>query len=282
MAVIYYRFKSQRPDKMSTIKFDGTGMTVFELKKEVIYANRLLTSTDTDIFLYHSEEQDTEYNDDNEVIPRSITVLVRRTSAGKKGKGNIQRYITGKPRVNRGGVQRAQVTTTAAQLVPTVGPVTSVSVGQSEEDMINQILGQQSEQWAQQQAVMANATRVDSGRSNRPDEKVPDYYICYKCGEKGQHHIRNCPKNNDPNWDGIRVKKTTGIPKSQLKTIENPTDIDDLSNKNVMVTDEGKFVVAVADSKAWASYQKIQQSKQETNEDINNQMLQSIILQTYH
>ncbi|GME86471.1 unnamed protein product [Ambrosiozyma monospora] len=36
-----------------------------------------------------------------------------------------------------------------------------------------------------------------------------------------------------------------------------------------MVTDEGKFVVAVADSKAWASYQKIQQSKQETNEDIN-------------
>ncbi|KAH3671965.1 hypothetical protein OGAPHI_000151 [Ogataea philodendri] len=255
MAVIYYKFRSQRDDLISTIKFDGTGLTVFELKREIIYANKLINSSDTDILLYHVEDPENEYEDDNEVVQRASTVLVRRTSGGKKGRGNVLRYMAGKPRI-----AKAQ-----APVLPTPSATTTTQVAASgtEEDMVRQMFNQQDDQWNQQQAVMATAQRVESSRQNlKLDENIPEYYICYKCGEKGKHHIRNCPKNNDPNWDGIRIKKTTGIPKSYLRTVDNPTDIVNEPNQNYMVNEEGKYVVAVADKKAWERYQTIQQSKQ--------------------
>ncbi|KAG7810314.1 hypothetical protein KL921_002809 [Ogataea angusta] len=252
MAVIYYKFRSQRDDLVSTIKFDGTGLTVFELKREIIYANKLINSTDTDILLYHAEDPDKEYEDDNEVIQRASTVLVRRTSGGKKGRGNVLRYMAGKPRI-----AKTQVPIPVSTSAP--APVVSAN----EEDRIRQMFSQQDDQWNHQQALMATAQRVESNRQNlKLDENIPEYYICYKCGEKGKHHIRNCPKNNDPNWDGIRIKKTTGIPKSYLRTVDNPTDIVNEPNQNFMVNEEGKYVVAVADKKAWQRYQTIQQSRQ--------------------
>lgn len=259
MAVIYYRFKSQKQDQISTIRFDGTGLTVFELKREIIYANKLLNATDTDIRLYHNEDADKEFIDDNEVIARSSTVLVRRTSAGKKGKGNIVRYIAGRQKLAR---PMAALPTPAPLTAATSSTVRTAPSGtdgkQSEEDKINQMFSRQDDQWNQQQAIMANQQRIDVSRPNaKLDESIPDYYICYKCGAKGQHHIRNCPKNNDPNWEGVRVKKTTGIPKSHLKTLNKPKGVVEDPNQNYMVDEEGKYVVAVADKRAWERFQKI-------------------------
>lgn len=264
MAVIYYRFRSQRPDHIATIKFDGTGLTVFELKREIIMANNLVNSSDVDIILYNTENiQDTkidssndnkELNDDNEVVQRSNTVLVRRTTAAKKGRGNIQRYITGKPRLNVGSTTN----TNTGNLNTTISNTISGTGNVDEDDMIQKMFNAQDEQWNQQQDVLATATRIDNYRS-ATNEPVPDYYICYKCGEKGKHYIKNCPKNNDPNWEGVRVRKTTGIPKSYLKAIEKPQDgvSDELPNgaSAYMVNEEGKYVVAVADTKAWEKYQ---------------------------
>ncbi|VEU23364.1 DEKNAAC104455 [Brettanomyces naardenensis] len=258
MAVIYYRFRSQKPDQISTIRFDGTGLTVFELKREIIYANKLLNATDVDLFLYHYEDAGKEYEDDNEVIQRSSTVSVRRTSAGKKGKGNVARYIAGRQRL-----ARPTATTFSAMPLASTAPV-SADGKQSEEDLIKQMFNQQDDQWNQQQAIMATAQRVESTRFNaKLDENIPDYYICYKCGAKGKHHIRNCPKNNDPNWEGVRVKKTTGIPKSHLKAVDTPAGVVDDPSQNYMVNEQGKYVVAVADKRAWERYQKIQESKHE-------------------
>lgn len=278
MAVIYYRFRSQKPDHIATIKFDGTGLTVFELKRDIIIANNLLHSTDVDIILYSTENiQDTkswgdqnggssssgerELDDDNEVVPRSTTVLVRRTMSPKKSKGNVQRYVAGKPRL--------QVSANSTSKTVNFGSGSGAmnfgdpSANGDEDDMIKKMFNAQDEQWSQQQDVMATATRVDNYRSNA-NEPVPDYYICYKCGEKGKHHIKNCPKNNDPNWEGVRVRKTTGIPKSHLKAIENPEDTirdsNSSGNTTYMVNDEGKYVVAVADTKAWEKYQKIKKA----------------------
>ena len=36
---VYYKFKSQRDE--SKVSFDGTGISVFDLKKEIILANNL-------------------------------------------------------------------------------------------------------------------------------------------------------------------------------------------------------------------------------------------------
>ena len=43
---MFYKFKSQREE--SRITFDGTGISVFDLKKEIILANGLAKANDFD------------------------------------------------------------------------------------------------------------------------------------------------------------------------------------------------------------------------------------------
>lgn len=59
------------------------------------------------------------------------------------------------------------------------------------------------------------------------------------------HWIQDCPTNNDREFDNRpRIKRTTGIPRSMLKAVDNPTgDI----GQGVMVTPEGGYVVAQPD-----------------------------------
>lgn len=259
MAVIYYRFRSQKPTEMATVRFDGTGLTVFEFKREVILAKRLSPAADIDIKVFL---EDRECQDDNEVLPRSCTAIVRRSAAQRKGHGNISRYVQGKPRLNTGAGATgsgAAAAKAAAAVVAGAGP---------EDDAVARMFADQDDQWAQQQSQLAQAQRVDTPRNQaKLDETIPPYYICYKCGEKGKHHIRNCPRNNDPKWDGVRIKKTTGIPKSHLKTIQ--VDLDGEAQDAVggaggaggayMVNAEGQHVVQVADSGAWTRFQQQQQ-----------------------
>ena len=46
---VYYKFKSQRDE--SKITFDGTGISVFELKREILLVNNLKTN-DFDLLLF--------------------------------------------------------------------------------------------------------------------------------------------------------------------------------------------------------------------------------------
>jgi protein MPE1 len=47
---VFYKFKSQREE--SKVSFDGTGISVFELKKEIILANNLGKATDFDLIMF--------------------------------------------------------------------------------------------------------------------------------------------------------------------------------------------------------------------------------------
>ncbi len=61
------------------------------------------------------------------------------------------------------------------------------------------------------------------------------------------HWIQDCPTNNDRDYDNRpRIKRTTGIPRSFLKAVENPTTGN--LGHGVMVTPEGGYVVAQPDS----------------------------------
>lgn len=62
-------------------------------------------------------------------------------------------------------------------------------------------------------------------------------YICYRCGEKG-HFIQNCPTNADKNYDYIRVRKPTGIPKSFLKPVNE-------EEMGTIITEQGKMKVTL-------------------------------------
>lgn len=55
---VFYKFKSQREE--SRIPFDGTGISVFDLKKEIILANNLGKANDFDLFVYDSSSNEGE------------------------------------------------------------------------------------------------------------------------------------------------------------------------------------------------------------------------------
>lgn len=49
---VFYKFKSQRDE--SRVTFDGTGISVFDLKKEIILANNLAKANDFDLVICDS------------------------------------------------------------------------------------------------------------------------------------------------------------------------------------------------------------------------------------
>ena len=71
-------------------------------------------------------------------------------------------------------------------------------------------------------------------------------YTCHRCGRKG-HWIQECPTNEMPDWDGKpKLKRTTGIPRSMLKTVDDPTP--EQRAAGMMITSDGNIVIAQADT----------------------------------
>ncbi|PLB50501.1 DWNN-domain-containing protein [Aspergillus steynii IBT 23096] len=265
---VHFKFKSQK--EPSRVTFDGTGISVFELKREIINQSRLGDGTDFELSIYN-EDTGEEYDDDTTIIPRSTAVIARRLPASRPGKGGAARYVSGKMPVNaRNAPRHDQPSSTRTAS----GPSNTVSNGvqelnnaQTEEEKINALFNLQANQWREQQQEMANVTPVPFGRGrgkpiNVPDHPPPPGYLCYRCREKG-HWIQACPTNNDPKFDGkYRVKRSTGIPRSLQTKVEKPETIamdgssEDMRNTGVMVNADGDFVIAKPDKAAWELYQE--------------------------
>ncbi|ORZ12802.1 DWNN domain-domain-containing protein [Absidia repens] len=94
MSVIYYKFKAAKHSDYDVFTFDGSGATVFDVKKEIIRAKRLGKGTDFDLAIYNAQT-DEEYNDDMFMVPRNTSVIVRRLPPSRPGKGTAQRYVQG-------------------------------------------------------------------------------------------------------------------------------------------------------------------------------------------
>ena len=56
---IFYKFKSQREE--SRITFDGTGISVFDLKKEIILAKDLGKANDFDLAIFDNVTEQGEH-----------------------------------------------------------------------------------------------------------------------------------------------------------------------------------------------------------------------------
>lgn len=232
-------------------------------------------------YLYIHVNGSAEYDDDTSIVPRSTTVIAKRLPAIKSGRGGAARYVSGKMPQN---ARREGPKPAATKPAQNTGPAITNGT-ETEEERIAAMFRQGADQWAQEQQEMAklvpklhrnrasllkrdSATPIFNGDprrgklGNAPDHPPPVGYICYRCGEKG-HWIQACPTNNDPNFDGRpRVKRTTGIPRSFLKTVERPKDqvndgtVDDTKQPSgVMVNAEGEWVVAEPDKATWDRYQ---------------------------
>ncbi|KAL8953512.1 MAG: hypothetical protein Q9222_000659 [Ikaeria aurantiellina] len=266
---VFFRFKSQK--EPTRVAFDGTGISVFELKREIIVSNRLGDGTDFELVI-SSEDTNEEYDDDTFSIPRSTTVLAKRLPAHKPGRGGAARYVSGKiPQTAKASHWSDSGTMSmgsAPKHAETPGGSSDMNGAQTEEERIAAMFKLGADQWAQQQREMANATPVfrsgpGKGKStNVPDRPPPQGYVCYRCGEKG-HWIQACPTNDDPSYvNRPRVKRTTGIPRSFLKTVERPTavandgTVDETKQPaGVMVNADGEWVVAEPDKASWDQYQ---------------------------
>lgn len=297
-ASVYYKFKSQK--EPSRITFDGTGISVWDLKREIILQNKMGRGTDFDLGVYNADTND-EYKDDNFLVPRSTQVIVRRLPPSKPGRGTAQNYVADvNGAADNTGASRFSGTANAAGVKPANansqtyrGPMTmrfdggkdacpsnapqpsgsgpsgpadpSVAATGDEADRIAAMFQATTEQWDETQERMSHATYRDrSGQARRggpprpmttqrpqqvPDRPPPVGYVCFRCGKPG-HWIQDCPTNDDKDFDNRpRFKRTTGIPKSMLKTVEQPTEED--QRAGVMLTADGTYVVARVDSDSW-------------------------------
>lgn len=126
-SAVYYKFRSQREPQRLT--FDGTGISVWELKREILLQNKMGKGTDFDLCVYNADT-DEEYKDDNFSIPRATHVTVRRLPASKPGRGTAQLYVTDTmaPTAAAGLDVPAPPPTTAAPSMPYRGPCPSASM----------------------------------------------------------------------------------------------------------------------------------------------------------
>ncbi|PQE33000.1 hypothetical protein CJF32_00001503 [Rutstroemia sp. NJR-2017a WRK4] len=264
---VFFKFKSQK--EPSRVEFDGTGISVFELKRDIIIKSGLGDGTDFDLAIYNDDGNE-EYDDDTTIIPRSTSVTARRLPPIKPGAGRAARYMSGKMPINQKNASRKEQAKPSNTKVAAVSnSMAQMNSAMTEEQRMAAMFQAQSEQWSAQQEEMANQTPIfrPGGKKAQPTANVPDHdpppaYVCYRCGEKG-HWIQVCPTNDNPVFDSKpRVKRTTGIPRSFLKTVEKPTALsidgstDDTKHMSgVMVNAEGEFVIAEPDKASWEQFQ---------------------------
>lgn len=79
---VFYKFKSQR--EPSRIAFDGTSITVFDLKKEIIAENKMGKGADFDFAIYHA---DTEEGRLNPLLSAAPAALPRRVCSSPAAPG---------------------------------------------------------------------------------------------------------------------------------------------------------------------------------------------------
>ena len=126
--------------------------------------------------------------------------------------------------------------------------------------------------WNAQKESFAHAKPIFHKKRNVnvPDNPPPPGYICYRCQKKG-HWIQACPTNDDPDFKPMaRAKRTTGIPRSFLKTVEKPVDEEDA--RGVMLNADGEYVQVMTDNKTWQKFQEkaIATKAQAANADAAN------------
>ena len=237
--MIHFKFKSSLD--YDTVSFEGAGLPVWELKKEIASVKKLGQSNDFDLVITNAQTNE-DYSDEYQMVPKNTSVVVRRvpmstSSASKK------LHVTPAPSISR----------------PTHSSASTVSSSNSNEDArIQAMMTESTVHWDRSSEEMAEQQQYhhDSSSFKRfipkrnhlnaaiPVKIPPPSYTCYRCGLKG-HFINFCPTNDDPNFKTPRIKKTTGIPKTFLKPASSP------SEDNVMIASDGTLVAVAPNEAMW-------------------------------
>ena len=151
--------------------FDGTGCSVFELKRDIIKVSGLGDGTDFDLAVYSIDNNEgrcktscfdmfiklilSEYDDDTAIISRGTTVIARRLPAAKPGAGRAARYVSGKMPVAAKNQHRVEASRPVAAKSTPVASISADNKEMTEEEKIAATLQDQDAQWGQTQQHMA-------------------------------------------------------------------------------------------------------------------------------
>ncbi|RVD93119.1 ring zinc finger domain-containing protein [Tubulinosema ratisbonensis] len=91
----------------------------------------------------------------------------------------------------------------------------------------------------------------------RKQKVPPPNYVCFRCGDKG-HFIQFCPTNQDKNFDVVRVRKPTGIPKAFLVESNEPKEGN-------LIDERGSFVKIQPQVEEWYKIQGVLKSNIPSN-----------------
>jgi protein MPE1 len=244
---VFYKFKNSREPER--IVFNGTGISVFELKHDIIIASGLGDGTDFNLHIYPEDDLNSEYKDDTSLIPRSATVICVRRPA-PRGQGRAARYISGKAPVRAISKDTSKPSAPVASSVIAGGTLT-------EADAEAAFLAESAQVWDAQKESLSHVKPTYNKNKkpvNVPNHDPPPGYVCRRCNVKG-HWIQACPTNDDPDFKPVfQAKRTTGIPRSFLKTVEKP--VDEEAAKGVMLNADGEYVQVMTDTKTWEKFQE--------------------------
>ena len=165
---VFFKFKSQK--EPTRVEFDGTAISVFELKRDIIIKSGLGDGTDFDLAIYTDDGKEgkspdcirrngtrltiEEYDDDTTLIPRATTVVARRLPPMKPGAGRAARYVSGKmPATAKNASRREQ--TAKATAKATSNAIAQMNSAMTEEEKLTAMFAAQSEQWNAQQEELA-------------------------------------------------------------------------------------------------------------------------------
>lgn len=165
---VFFKFMSQR--EPTRVEFDGTGISVFELKREIITKSGLGDGSEFDLFIYTDDNSEgkshhthkwsvcshgLEYDDDTTIIPRSTTVIARRQPAVKQGAGRAARYVSGKMPISAKNAGRKEQAAKASTAKAASNAINQMNDARTEEERMLAMFSVQSEQWSAQQDEMS-------------------------------------------------------------------------------------------------------------------------------
>ena len=166
---VFFKFKSQK--EPSRVEFDGTGISVFELKRDIIIKSGLGDGTDFDLAIYNEDGNEgktfvypnlesiltnVEYDDDTTIIPRSTSIIARRLPPLKSGAGRAARYMSGQmPIKQKNSSRKEQGKQANAKAAASTNGLAQMNSAMTEEQKMAAMFQAQSDQWSAQQEEMA-------------------------------------------------------------------------------------------------------------------------------
>lgn len=102
--------------------------------------------------------------------------------------------------------------------------------------------------WMSKNSIPIRERKTDQIPSKKFLKEPPENYICFRCGNKG-HFIQHCPTNNNRDFDIVKFRRPSGIPRDYLEKVNGGME----GSNAMLVTDDG-FVKALPQTQEWAKH----------------------------